>query len=106
MKRLPQAVPHALLGLQRLHEPPARLVLAGSWPGKDLEALRRAAGTVYRPDVLMTRADSGHPSEFVRSLAAKAPAVAAFFCKGNACRPPIVQAEDLIRELKSGGAAD
>ena len=63
MRRLPQAVPHALLGLQRYHEPPARLVLAGPWPSQDLERLRRAAGSVYRPDVLMTRADGKHPSE-------------------------------------------
>lgn len=106
MRRLPQAVPHALLGLQRLHEPPARLVLAGPWPGRDLEALRQAAGTVYRPDVLLTRADGGHPSEFVRSLAGQAKTATAFLCEGNACRPPIVQSEDLIRELKRGGAGE
>jgi len=102
MRRLPQAVPHALLGLQRLHEPPARLVLAGPWPGRDLEPLRRAAGGVYRPDVLMTRADGNHSSEFVRSLVGQAKTATAFLCEGNACRAPIVQSEDLIRELKSG----
>jgi uncharacterized protein YyaL (SSP411 family) len=102
MRRLPQAVPHALLGLQRLHEPPARLVLAGPWPSQDLEPLRRAAGSVYRPDILMTRADGKHPSEFVRSLAGQAKTATAFLCEGNACRAPIVQSEDLIRELKSG----
>jgi uncharacterized protein YyaL (SSP411 family) len=106
MRRLPQAVPHALLALQRLHEPPARLVLAGPWPGEDLEGLRLAAGRVYRPDVLLTRADEHHPSEFVRSLAGQAKVATAFLCEGNACRPPIVQAEDLIRELKRGGAGD
>jgi uncharacterized protein YyaL (SSP411 family) len=82
------------------------LVFSGSWPGRDLEALRQAAGTVYRPDVLLTRADGGHPSEFVRSLAGHAKTATAFLCEGNACRPPIVQAEDLIRELKRGGAGD
>ncbi len=102
MRRLPQAVPHALLGLQRYHEPPARLVLAGSWPSQDLERLRRAAGSVYRPDVLMTRTDGKHPSEFVRSLVGQAKSATAFLCEGNACRPPIVQAEELIEELKRG----
>ena len=102
MRRLPQAVPHALLGLQRYHEPPARLVLAGPWPSQDLERLRRAAGSVYRPDVLITRADGKHPSEFVRSLVGQAKSATAFLCEGNACRPPIVQSEDLIRELKGG----
>jgi len=102
MRRLPQAVPHALLGLQRHHEPPARLVLAGPWPSQDLERLRRAAGSVYRPDVLITRADGKHPSEFVRSLVGQAKKATAFLCEGNACRPPIIQSEDLIRELKGG----
>jgi len=102
MRRLPQAVPHALLGLQRLHEPPARLVLAGPWPSQELESLRQAAGRVYRPDVLMTRADGKHPSEFVRSLAGQAQAATAFLCEGDACRRPVGLSEELIRELKSG----
>jgi len=67
-----------------------------------LEPLRRAAGSIYRSDFLMTRADGKHPSEFVRSLVGQAKTATAFFCEGNACRAPIVQSEDLIRELKSG----
>ncbi|NBP38023.1 MAG: thioredoxin domain-containing protein, partial [Betaproteobacteria bacterium] len=102
MRRLPQAVPHALLALQRIQEPAGRLVLAGTWPGEELEALRRAAGCVYRPDVLITRADSRHPSEFVRSLAAQTKKATAFLCQGSACKPPVVQAEDLIQVLKGG----
>jgi uncharacterized protein YyaL (SSP411 family) len=102
MRRLPQAVPHALLALQRLQEPPARLVLAGPWPGSEVEAFRLANGSVYRPDLLVTRADPEHPSEFVRSLVGQAKAATAFLCEGNACRVPIVQSEDLIRELKGG----
>ena len=103
MRRLPQAVPHALLGLQRYHEPPARLVLAGPWPSQDLERLRRAAGSVYRPDVLITRADGKHPSEFVRSLVGQAKSATAFLCEGNACRPPVAKPEELMIELKSVG---
>jgi uncharacterized protein YyaL (SSP411 family) len=102
LRRLPQAVPHGLLALQRLREPAARLVLAGPWPGREVEELRRAAGTVYRPDVLMTRADGEHPSEFLRSLAGQAKTATAFLCEGSACRAPIHQPEDLIRELRSG----
>jgi len=104
MRRLPQAVPHALLALQRLQEPPARLVLAGPWPAKETENLRKAAGQIYRPDVLLTRAEADHPSEFVRSLAASARAATAFLCEGNACRKPVTQAEELLREL-AGPAA-
>ena len=100
MRRLPQAVPHALLALQRIHESPARLVLAGPWPGRELEVLRAAAAKVYRPDVLITRADGSHPSEFVRSLAGPAKTAMAFFCEGNACRKPVAKPEDLILELR------
>ena len=60
------------------------------------------SGSVYRPDLLVTRADPEHPSEFVRSLAGQAKAATAFLCEGNACRVPIVQPEDLIRELEGG----
>ena len=102
MRRLPQAVPHALLALQRIHEPPARLLLAGPWPGPGLEAFQKAAGAVYRPDVLITRADREHPSEFVRSLAAQTQKGTAFLCEGSACRPPVFQAEDLIRVMQGG----
>jgi len=102
MRKLPQAVPHALMALQRIHEPPARLVLAGPWPAGEMEALRSAAGAVYRPDVLITRADPHHPSEFIRSLAAQTRKVTAFLCQGAACNPPVFQAEDLIRAMKGG----
>ena len=100
MRRLPQAVPHALLALQRLQEPPARLVLAGLWPGQNMEALRLAAGRVYRPDVLVTRADPHHPSEFIRSLAAQAKTATAFFCEGSSCRAPAAKPEELIAQLQ------
>ena len=100
MRRLPPAVPHALLALQRAHESPARLVLAGAWPGQELEAFRVAAGRVYRPDVMVTRADPEHPSQFIRSLAAQAKTATAFFCEGNACRAPLSRPEELISELK------
>jgi uncharacterized protein YyaL (SSP411 family) len=102
MRRLPQAVPHALLALQRIHESPARLVLAGPWPDERLEEFRKAAGTVYRPDVLLTRADGKHPSEFVRSLVAQAKRPTAILCEGNACRQPVSDPEALVRELKAG----
>ena len=102
MRRLPQAVPHALLALQRIHESPARLVLAGPWPAAEIQVLREAAAQVYRPDVLVTRAEEGHPSEFVRSLVGQAKTATAFLCEGDACRKPITKAEDLIREMKSG----
>jgi len=100
LRRLPQAVPHALLALQRFRELPARLVLAGSWPTPEVEALRLAAGRVYRPDILITRADPEHPSEFVRSLAVQAKKPTAFLCEADSCRQPITKADDLILALK------
>jgi len=100
MRRLPQAVPHALLALQRIHESPARLVLAGPWPGEEMQALRAAATQVYRPDLLVTRAEEGHPSEFVRSLAAQTRKATAFLCEGLVCRQPIYHAGELVRAMK------
>jgi uncharacterized protein YyaL (SSP411 family) len=102
MRRLPQAVPHALLALQRIHESPARLVLAGPWPGAEIQALRAAATQVYRPDLLVTRAEEGHPSEFVQSLAEQTRKATAFLCEGCVCRQPLFRVEELIRELKGG----
>jgi len=102
MRRLPQAVPHALLALQRFHEPAARLVLAGPWPGEEMDALRLAASRVYRPDVMVTRADPEHPSEFVGSLARQSKKGAAFLCEGSACKPPVFLPGDLIRAMKGG----
>ena len=74
--------------------------ISGSRTGAEVEAFRLANGSVYRPDLLVTRADPEHPSEFVRSLVGQAKAATAFLCEGNACRVPIVQSEDLIRELE------
>ena len=67
------------------------------------EAFRLASGSVYRPDLLVTRADPEHPSEFVRSLAGQAKAATAFLCEGNACRVPLAKLEELIIELRRGG---
>ena len=106
MRRLPQAVPHALLALQRIHESPARLVLAGPWPAAETRALREAATQVYRPDVLVTRAEEGHPSEFVRSLAAQTRKATAYLCEGCVCRQPIFHAGDLVRAMKGGTAGE
>jgi uncharacterized protein YyaL (SSP411 family) len=92
MRRLPQAVPHALLALERLNEPPARLVLAG-------EGYEKFLGTgVYRPDVLFTGATEDHPSVFVRGLAQRAKEPTAYLCEGQSCRPP-VESPDVLKDL-------
>jgi uncharacterized protein YyaL (SSP411 family) len=92
MRRLPQAVPHALLALERLNESPARLVLAGEGCEKFMET------GVYRPDVLITTAAKDHPSEFVRGLAERAKEPTAYLCEGQSCRPP-VQSLDALKDL-------
>jgi len=95
MRRLPQAVPHALLALERLNEPPARLVLAG-------EGYEKFLGTgVYRPDVLLTGATENHPSEFVRGLAQRAKKPTAYLCEGQSCRPPVQCVDVLKAQLQS-----
>jgi uncharacterized protein YyaL (SSP411 family) len=92
MRRLPQAVPHALLALERLNESPARLVLAGEGCEKFMET------GVYRPDVLITGAAKDHPSEFVRGLAERAKEPTAYLCEGQSCRAP-VQSLDALKDL-------
>ena len=92
MRRLPQAVPHALLALERLSEAPARLVLAGEGCEKFLET------GVYRPDLLITGAAEDHPSEFIRELAEQAKEPTAYLCEGQSCRPP-VESPDVLKDL-------
>jgi uncharacterized protein YyaL (SSP411 family) len=95
MRRLPQAVPHALLALERLNEAPARLVLAGEGREKFLGA------GVYRPDVLITGAAEDHPSEFVRGLAEQAKKPTAYLCEGQSCRPPVHSVDVLKAQLQN-----
>jgi len=99
MRRLPQAVPHALLALQRVSEGQARLVLAG--PRAETEKWAAAIGKVYRPDVLVTWATDDHPSEFVRGLAKQADLVTAYLCEGRSCRKPVQKVSDMERLLRN-----
>jgi uncharacterized protein YyaL (SSP411 family) len=91
MRRLPQAVPHGLLALQRVSELPARLVLAGEGKEKFLEVV----GRVYRPDLLITCADDSHLSEFVQGLARKTKEGTAYLCEGEKCQLPVKTEEEL-----------
>jgi uncharacterized protein YyaL (SSP411 family) len=95
MRRLPQAVPHGLIALQRLSEGSARLVLAGEGKEKFLEVV----GRVYRPDLLITCADDSHPSEFIRGLAKKMREGTAYLCEGEKCQLPVKTAAELKRLL-------
>jgi uncharacterized protein YyaL (SSP411 family) len=97
MRRLPQAVPHGLMALQRVSELPARLVLAGEKREKFLEVVSR----VYRPDLLITGAGDDHPSEFVQGLARNTKEGTAYLCEGEKCQLPVKTAEEL-RRLLSG----
>jgi uncharacterized protein YyaL (SSP411 family) len=97
MRRLPQAVPHGLLALQRVTELPARLVLAGEGRKKFLEVIER----VYRPDLLITGAEEEHPSEFVQELGRNTIEGTAYLCEGEKCRLPVQTVEEL-KSLISG----
>jgi uncharacterized protein YyaL (SSP411 family) len=92
MRRLPQAVPHALLALERLNEATARLVLTGEGREKFLET------RIYRPDMLITGAAEDHPSEFIRGLAQRTKEATAYLCEGQSCRPP-VESLDALKDL-------
>lgn len=94
IRRLPQAVPHALLALQRITEPPARLVLVGEgW-----EVFPVAAAKVYRPDLVITRATADHPSEFVRGLSSLGKG-GAYLCEGRSCQRPVQSEKELVETL-------
>jgi len=97
MRRLPQAVPHALMALQRFTEPPARLVLAGEGFEKMLPAFK-----VYRPDLLMTLATEDHPSDFVRGLAKEVKRATAYLCEGQSCQLPLTDVNELMGKLSQG----
>ena len=96
MRKLPQAVPHALTALQRVAEPPARLVLAG----EKLENMQAVVMRVYRPDLLLTRATEDHPSPFVRELFRRTKKTTAYFCEGQSCQLPIHDELELEKRLR------
>ena len=98
MRRLPQALPYGLLALQRVTEPPARLVVAG----KGCEVFLDVAAQVYRPDLLITGVREDHPSEFVRGLAGRTKISTAFLCEGQNCKLPITNVADLKDALIKG----
>ena len=97
MRRLPQAVPHGLMALQRIGERSTRLILAGP----DREKLLEVVGNVYRPDVLITGANQDHPSEFVRKLEKETTEATAYLCEGGVCRKPVQKAEELEEALRT-----
>jgi uncharacterized protein YyaL (SSP411 family) len=97
MRRLPQAVPHGLIALQRIGECSNRLILAGA----DREKFLEVVGNVYRPDVLITGASEDHPSEFVRKLEKETRRGTAYLCEGGVCRMPVEKAEELERALRT-----
>jgi uncharacterized protein YyaL (SSP411 family) len=99
MRRLPQAVPHGLMALQRVSEGQARLVLAG--PKAETERWAATIGKVYRPDLLVTWATDDHPSEFVRSLAKQANLVTAYLCEGQSCQQPVQKVCELEKLLRN-----
>jgi uncharacterized protein YyaL (SSP411 family) len=99
MRRLPQAVPHGLLALQRVGEGQARLVLAG--PKEERDSWAVAIGKVYRPDVLVTWATDDHPSEFVRGLAKQAKVVTGYLCEGQSCQQPVQKVSDIEKLLRN-----
>jgi uncharacterized protein YyaL (SSP411 family) len=97
MRRLPQAVPHGLMALQRIGGRSTRLILAGTGCEKFLEVV----GNVYRPDLLISGASEDHPSEFVRKLGKETRMGTAYLCEGGVCRMPVEKTEELERALRT-----
>jgi uncharacterized protein len=97
LQRLPQAVPHLLLGLDFWLEEPKRVVIAGDVRSPAGRELLHAAHSVFQPNKLVL-GTSGPVEQFATTLPADQGRPTAYICSGNACQPPTHDVERL-REL-------
>jgi uncharacterized protein len=99
LHRVPQAVPHLLLGLDFWLEEPRRVVVAGDPTTEEGRNLLRAAHSVYQPHkvVLGTK---GAVEPFARTLEQKDGRSTAYVCTGTACQPPTHDPEKVKQLLR------
>ena len=98
LERIPQAVPHLLLGLAFAAEEPRRVVLAGDPADPAGRRLLGAAHRVYQPRrvVLGTK---GPVDSFAAGLPERGGAVA-YVCTGSACQSPTSNPDELVGFLR------
>jgi len=97
-----QTQPAALAGmLQAMDfqlEAPRRVVIGGETSSPQFKSLLRSAHTVYEPNKIVLGI-AGPVEPFARTLVSKTSATA-WVCSGNACQPPVHDAEGLRQALR------
>jgi uncharacterized protein len=99
LERLPQAVPHLLIGLDFFLEDPRRVVIAGDPQDPPTGVLLRAAHSIYKPHKVVL-GTAGPVEPFAQTLVAKGASATAYVCTGTACQPPANDPESVRRALR------
>ena len=87
MQRVPQAVPHLLLGLDFALEEPKRVVIMGESTAPLTRDLLRAAHSVYQPTKVVL-SNVGPVEPFAKTLPLHEGKPTVYLCTGQACQPP------------------
>ncbi len=98
--RVPQAMPHWLLGLGFALAEPVRVVLTGDPAEPAMRRWLRAAHGVYRPHrvILGTR---GPVEAFAAGLAVEGKGPMAYVCGAQGCQAPVGEPEGLLQLMES-----
>ena len=99
LQRLPQAVPHLLLGLDFWLEEPKRVVIAGDKTAPLTRELLRAAHSVYQPNKVVL-SNNGPVEPFARTLPLVSGQPTVYLCTGTSCQPPTHETGKLKQMLK------
>ncbi len=97
LHKLPQAVPHMLIGLDYWLEEPRRVVIVGNASEAATQTLLRSAHSVYQPSKVIL-SNTGPVEAFAKTLlTTDAPIV--FLCTGTACQPPTRDPDEVKKLL-------
>ena len=99
LQRLPQAVPHLLLGLDFWLEEPKRVVIAGDKAAPLTRELLRAAHSVYQPNKVVL-SNNGPVEPFAKTLPLVGGQPTVYLCTGTSCQPPTHEIGKLKQMLK------
>ncbi|MEW6159856.1 MAG: thioredoxin domain-containing protein [Verrucomicrobiota bacterium] len=99
LQTLPQAVPHLLIALDYWLEEPKRAVIVGDRHSHEVQALLRAAHSVYQPNKVVLGVD-GPVESFAKTLPLHEGKPAVYLCTGTACQPPTRDPEKVKALLK------
>ena len=98
LQRLPQAMPHLLMGLDWWLQEPKRLVVVGDPSISGARQLLRAAHAVFQPNKVVL-GNMGPVEPFAKTLPMEKGEPTAYLCTGTACQPPTREAEKVKQLL-------